>query len=73
MNPRHVPRDDTYATSVMMDDAFESSRAVTGLHLQGLECSSADSRRGDFVVVCRDTRVEDVLDRARDERRFMSL
>ena len=24
------PRDDTYATSVMMDDAFESSRAVTG-------------------------------------------
>jgi hypothetical protein len=57
----------------MMDDAFESSRAVTGLHLQGLECSSADSRRRDFVVVCRDTRVEDVLDRARDERRFMGL
>ena len=73
MNPRHAPRDDTYATSVMMDDAFESSRAVAGLHLQGLECSSADSRRGDFVVVCRDTRVEDVLDRARDERRFMGL
>ena len=73
MNPRHAPRDETYATSVMMDDAFESSRAVTGLHLQGLECSSADSRRRDFVVVCRDTRVEDVLDRARDERRFMGL
>ena len=73
MNPRHTPRDDTYATSVMMGDAFESSRAVAGLHLQGLECSSADSRRRDFVVVCRDTRVEDVLDRARDERRFMGL
>ena len=73
MNPRHAPRDETYATSVMMDDAFESSRAVTGLHLQGLECSSADSRRRDFVVVCRDTRVEDVLDRARDECRFMGL
>ena len=49
MNPRHPPRDDTYATSVMMGDAFESSRAVAGLHLQGLECSSADSRRRDFI------------------------
>ena len=49
MNPRDAPRDDTYATSVMMGDAFESSRAVAGLHLQGLECSSADSRRRDFI------------------------
>ena len=64
MNPRHAPRDDTYATSVMMGDAFESSRAVTGLHLQGLECSSADSRRRDFIswlfVVTRESRTSSI-------------